>query len=112
MCGLLSGWTVTLFAPAADEGLDEVVGGRGHQVGVEGDLGVFAHAGDDGRTEGEVGDEVAVHDVQVEEVGAGVLDVADFGGESGEVGGEEGGGDPDFLHVWSVYLRAAGGKFN
>jgi len=45
---------------------------------------------DDRWAEGDVGDEVAVHDVDVEEGGATAFDQGDFVGEVGEVRCEDG----------------------
>jgi hypothetical protein len=41
---------------------------------------------DDGRAEGDVGDEVAVHDVEVDPVGAGGIDCGHLFAEAGKVG--------------------------
>ena len=48
---------------------------------------------DDGVPEGDVGDEVSVHYVDVQPVGAGGDGGAAGGAEGGEVRGEDGGGD-------------------
>ena len=45
------------------------------------------------RADGEVGHEMAVHDVDVDPVGAGLVDRADFLAELGEVGGQDRRGD-------------------
>ena len=52
--------------------------------------------------EREVGDEVAIHDVVVQQVGGG--DVGELVGEAAEVGGEDRGGDPDLIvhHAFSL----------
>lgn len=94
--------------PGVDEGLDEGVDGRDHEVSVDGSFCVFLDSGDDGRPEGEVGDEVSVHDIEVEEVGAGILDIAHFLSEDGEVGGEEGGGDLHFFFCFTFFFGGWG----
>ena len=72
-----------------DEVVDERIHGGDHQVDVEGQARVRAQAGDDRGAETDVGDEMTVHHVEMEPVGAGGLDGADLLGEAGEVGGEE-----------------------
>ena len=52
---------------------------------------------DEPGAEGQVGDEVAVHDVDVDEVGPGRLDQPDGVLETGEIGGEEGRRDEDHV---------------
>ena len=42
---------------------------------------------------GQVGHEMAVHDVDVDPVGAGLVDRTHFLAEAGEIGGQDGGGD-------------------
>jgi hypothetical protein len=48
------------------DGRDEVVGTFDHEMAVERDLGNLAEGGDYGRADRKIGDEVAVHDVDVE----------------------------------------------
>ena len=48
--------------------------------------------------EGEVGHEVAVHDVDMDPVGAGRVDGAHLLAKPREVGGEDGGGDEGLAH--------------
>jgi hypothetical protein len=45
------------------------------------------------RADGEVGHEMAVHHVDVDPVGAGLVDRAHFLAEPGEIGGQDRGGD-------------------
>ncbi len=54
--------------------------------------------GDDRRAEGDVGDEMTVHDVEVDPVGAGGVDGGDLGAQPGEIGGQDGGGDAQGLN--------------
>ena len=72
------------------EGGDEGVGVLDHQVAVERQLGDGAQGLDHGRAEGDVGDKVAVHDIDVDDGAAAALGRGDFVGEMGEVGGEDG----------------------
>ena len=78
---------------AVDAGFDEVGGITerlvDHQMRVEEGGGRAAGRGADGRAEADVGDEMAVHDVEMEEVGAGEIDIGDLGAELGEVGRED-----------------------
>ena len=77
------------------EGLQIGVGRGDHQVHVEGDGGVLPQRLHDHRAEADVGDEMPVHDVEVQPVGAGGGDGARFLAQPGEIGGEERGGDSD-----------------
>ena len=61
-----------------------------HEVDVEEKIfGEWAHGGDDGGAEGNVGDELAVHDVEVQPVSAGRGGARGLLAEAGEVGGEQ-----------------------
>ena len=59
-----------------------------HEAAGHGAQGLHHHGAD-----GEVGDEVPVHDVHVDPVGAGLVDGADLLAEAGEVDAEDGRGD-------------------
>jgi len=73
------------------EGLDEIVGILNHQVTVKRDAGNgFAKRGDYRRADRDVGDEVAIHDVDVKNRAAGVDGGLSLRAELGEVGGEDG----------------------
>lgn len=72
------------------EGLEEDFGAGAHQVDVEEESREGADGADDGGAEGDIGNEVAVHDVEVEPVGAGARGAGDFAVESGEIGCEQG----------------------
>ena len=84
------------------EGGDEVVGVFDHHVAVEGEFGDGAEGLDHGRAEGDVGDEVAVHDVDVDDGAAAALGCCDFVGEMGEVGGED--GECQFDHLGMLLM--------
>ncbi len=90
------------------EGVDEVVGVFDHHVAVERELGDGAEGLDHGRAEGDVGDEVAVHDVDVDDGAATALGGGDFVGEMGEVGGEDGECQFDHLLLLLGSLAASG----
>mmetsp|Transcript_12155 Transcript_12155/g.25887 ORF Transcript_12155/g.25887 Transcript_12155/m.25887 type:complete len:282 (+) Transcript_12155:147-992(+) len=81
-----------------DKVVDGGVDGADHEMHVDGggDAVIaegLAHHGSDG----EVGDVVVVHDVEVNDIGAGLEHVIDLLAEFGEVGGEDGGGDEVIL---------------
>ena len=67
------------------KGRHEDIDGRDHKMDIEGLAAVrpqgLHHAGPDGQ----VGDEVAVHDVNMDIIGAGFVDRAHFFAQSGEV---------------------------
>src|SRR5208337_3639387 len=73
------------------KGGDEFVGVIDHQVAVEGQAGGLAQAGNHGRAEGQVGDEVAVHDIDVDGRAAAALGCGDLIGQAGKIRGEDGG---------------------
>jgi hypothetical protein len=75
------------------EGLEVGVARRDHQVHVEGLFGMRAQCRHHVGTDGDVGEEMAVHHVDMHPVGAGRLDRAHFVAELGEIGGEERRGD-------------------
>ena len=93
MSGSASTWTMMWSAPASANAVDEAGRRRDHQVDVERLLRVRADGAHDRRADGDVGHEVAVHDVDVDPVGAGGIDGADLLAERGEVGGENRRGD-------------------
>ena len=69
---------------------DEFVGVLDHEVAIERQFGDGADGFDDRRTEGDVGNEVAVHDVDVDDGAARRGGKGDLVGEVREVGGEDG----------------------
>ena len=78
-----------------------------HQVAVEDEGGAFADACDDDGADGDVGNEVAVHDVDVEPFCAGCFDRADFLAETGEICGEDRWGDDDHRTFGSRHRAGA-----
>lgn len=92
--------------------LDEGVYGFDHQVNVEDFFGVGADGFYNDGADGEVGDEVAVHDIDMDVVGTGFVDGADFFAQAGEIGGEDGGGDFDDHGVfYSLLWRLVSTKY-
>ena len=55
------------------------------------------------RANGQVGHVVVIHDVEVDHVGAGLQHGFDFLAQAGEIGRQDGGGDPGALHIGSPY---------
>ncbi len=78
----------------AREGLEELTGVGHHEMAVEEELSVAADRLDDGRPEGDVRHEVAVHHVDMQPVRPS-LDRGDLVGEDAEVGRKDRGRDPD-----------------
>ena len=75
------------------EGVEERIDRRDHQVDVERLLRVRPERLHHRRADREVGDEMAVHHVDMDPVGAGLVDRAHFLAEPGEIGGEDRRGD-------------------
>jgi hypothetical protein len=75
-------------------GLEEtrqiMIGMLDHEMNIERELRQFAHRGDKSGPKGNIVHEMAVHDVEMEPVGAGFLGAPDFAAELGEVRGEDG----------------------
>ena len=70
------------------ESLEIRVARRDHQMHIEHLLGVRAQRFHDVRSDGDVGDEVAVHDVEMDPVGSCRIDRADFFAQLAKVGGK------------------------
>ena len=70
---------------------------RDHQVDVEGLCSVPPQRLHHRRSDGEIGDEMAVHDIDVDPVGAGFVDRAHLFAETREIGREDRRGDADAL---------------
>src|SRR6185437_1311878 len=74
------------------DGLDPLLGAADHEVGFEGQRAdVGAGSGDEHGAHGDVGDEVAVHDVHLEAIGAGGDGGPEITLQAAEVGREDGG---------------------
>ncbi len=96
------------------EGGDEIVGVIDHQVAVERQACGFAQARDHGRAEGDVGDKVAVHDVDVDGGAAAALGRGNLVGQMGKIRGKDGGQQLDHgfemeLLAGTVYQAVRGG---
>jgi hypothetical protein len=53
---------------------------------------------DDSRAEGNVIDEMSIHNVAMNPIGPGVRNPVNFIGQSGKIGGQDGGGDQNASH--------------
>ena len=80
---------------------------RDHQVGVEDFLAVRAHRLDDVGAVGNVGDEMPVHHVEMDPVGAGRIDRAHFSAEIGEICGKDRRRDTERAHLLASLARIA-----
>ena len=81
-----------------------MIGMLDHQVDIERKLGLLAHKIDNRRPEGDIIDEMSVHDVAMNPICAGFFSGANFIGQAGKIGSENGGRDDNFLrgHVANV----------
>src|SRR5690606_5307543 len=71
------------------------IDGGDHQVHVEGLVGCLAHALHHRRAEADIGHEMPVHHVDMDEVGAGSVDCLNLFAQPGEIGRKDRGGDED-----------------
>jgi hypothetical protein len=82
-----------------------------HQVDVERLGGVRPQRLHHRRPDGQVGDEMAVHDIDVDPVRPRLVDRADLLAEPGEIGRKDGRGDADgLLHARTLTLPESRGK--
>src|SRR6185503_5865568 len=88
-----------------DEIFDIAIWFLDHQVDVERPRRDALDRADHGRPDGDVGDEVAVHDVHVNEVGAAAFRGGDVAPECGEVSGENRGSDLYERRSWRTAHR-------
>jgi len=72
--------------PGGSEVRHQIVGSGDHEMRIHGDSTVCGEPTDQRWPERQIGNEVAVHDVEVEEIGTGVLYLGDFSRQVGEVG--------------------------
>ena len=72
-----------------------MIGMLDHEMDVERQSRVLANSRDHCRSKGNVVDEMSVHDVAMNPIGAGLLNAPHFLGQSGKIGGEDGGSDQD-----------------
>ena len=83
--------------PRLGEGGDEFIGVIDHQMAVERETGGFPQAGDDRRSQGQIGDKVAVHDIDVDGGAAAPLGRGDLIGQAGKIRREDGGQQFDHM---------------
>lgn len=69
-----------------------------HEMDVERELCAAAEGADDGDADSEVGDEMSVHDIDVDVVSAGALGAGDFIAEASEIGGKDRRSNKGFHH--------------
>ena len=79
-----------------EEARQVMIGMLDHEMNVERKLRVLSHGRDDRRPKRNVIDEMAVHDVEMEPIGAGLFGAMDLGFELREIRGENGRSDEDF----------------
>ena len=82
-------------ATGVDIALSQNIRCEHHQVGLKRLVGVFAGRGDDVGSKGEVGNELSVHDVPLEEINASGIEGLNFGSELRKIAGQDRGGDHD-----------------
>src|SRR6266436_733345 len=75
-----------------------MIGMFDHEMDVERQSRELANSRDDSRSEGNVIDEMSVHDVAMNPIGPGLFNPAHFIGQSGKIGGENGGSDQNASH--------------
>jgi hypothetical protein len=80
-----------------------MIGVLDHEMDVERQIGELANNRDDSRAEGNVIDEMSVHDVAMNPIGPSFLNPAHVIGQSGKIGGEDGGGYQDSMHGMKEY---------
>ena len=86
------------------EGLDLRLGMLDHQVDIEDALRCLAQALDDRRAQRDVRHVRAVHDIDVDVIGAGVRDTLDLIGQVSKIGGKDGRCNLD--HLYSFFLAS------
>ncbi len=74
-----------------------MIGVLNHEMYIERQFRILSDKIDNCRAEGNIIDEMPVHDVAVDPVGTGFLDVPDFISQSRKIGGENGRRDDDLV---------------
>src|SRR4051794_15116204 len=69
-----------------------------HEMGFKRQLGDWANRLDDNRPHADIRHEMAVHDIDMNAISAGLVRFTNLFAEAGEVGGEDGGGEFDHWH--------------
>ena len=82
-------------ATGLDVAGEQLVGVDHHQMGFEGNRHVGPTSRDDVRPEGQIGNENAVHHVELDSIDAGQLEVGTLLTEAGEIGRQNRRGDGD-----------------
>ena len=85
---------------------DVAIGCLNHQVDVERFGGHALDGAHDDRADRDVGDKMAVHDVDVNEIGAAAFNQRDVMPERGEVGGENRRGDLNHYRLTSMEMAS------
>ena len=80
------------------ESVEIGIAGRDHQMHVEEEFGMRPQRRDDRRPDRDVRHEMTVHHIDMDPVGAGGGDGADFFAEIGEIGGQDRGRDDERAH--------------
>lgn len=96
------------IGPRLGIGLDIGIDRRDHQVNVHEGLHMRAERLHGGRAEGQVRHEMSVHHIDMDPVGALILDGPDLAAEIGKIGGQDRRRDPDLAvecHGWSLSTR-------
>ena len=91
-------------APASMKASQIRIDRRDHQVDVERQFGVLAQGSQDGRAEAHVRNEMAVHDVQMQPIGAGRFDRGDFLPQPAEIGGQQAWSNGDVPRIGSAHV--------
>src|ERR1700730_2500902 len=82
-----------------------MVGVLDHQVNIERQFGFFPNKADDRRAEGNVVDEMSVHNVAMDPVRACLFDLANFFAQTRKIGCQNRGSDEDLGHA-SIYIKS------
>jgi hypothetical protein len=89
-----------------------MIGVLDHEMDVEREFRVLSNGRDDSRPERNVIDEMAVHDVEMQPIGAGLLGAVDLVLETGEVRGEDGRSDQCFHADETLLRKVPAGKLS
>ena len=85
--------------PCVNKRFDELVRVLNHEVSVKGQFGAAADLRHNRRPEGDVGDEMPIHDVEVDNIRPAPVNPGDLLAQTAEVGGKKGGGNLDTVRV-------------
>ena len=66
-----------------------MIGVLDHEMHIDGEFRILSNQIDNCRSEGNIIDEMSIHNVAVNPVGTSLLDALDFVSQSGEIGGED-----------------------